>query len=97
VAVFVGSKVERLTPGHAVEDVPVLEREQRHWRGQLDLPRSGAPLWAHGSEADAVDVGGKALENARSSGMFDHVSCVLAIGSAAGPGNKEAEEQHECQ
>jgi len=57
------SKVEWLTPGHAVEDVPGLEREQRHWRGQLDLPRGGAPLGAHSCEADAVDVGGKALEN----------------------------------
>ena len=60
---FAARKVERLTPGHAVEDVPGLEREQRHWRGQLDLPRGGAPLGAHSCEADAVDVGGKALEN----------------------------------
>jgi hypothetical protein len=60
---FAVSKVERLTPGHAVEDVPILESEQRQWRGQPDLPSSGAPLGAHGCEADAVDVSVKALEN----------------------------------
>jgi hypothetical protein len=82
---FAPSKVERLTPGHAVEDVPILESEQRQWRGQPDLPSNGAPLGAHGREADAVDVSVKAPGNetsrpASSGGMFDHEFCFLAIG-----------------
>uniref|UniRef100_A0A0A9BN13 Uncharacterized protein n=1 Tax=Arundo donax TaxID=35708 RepID=A0A0A9BN13_ARUDO len=54
--------MEGLAVGEAVEGA-VRERQQRQRPGQGELPRGGAPLRAHGSEADAVHVGRKEAEH----------------------------------
>ena len=55
-------EAEGLAVGEAVEGA-VREREQRQRRGQVELPRGGAPLRAHGGEAGAVRAGREEAEH----------------------------------